>query len=156
MQAKKYIAGILLGSLLLSGCASNPMVAIYNDNERIASTSNSYNLDHVEQELTDGQLTASVERLEGMETIWTYSSDTDKEISISYDINIFSGVLKIVLITPDGEVNIIEEYSAGTQEFAQSILNVQSGNNRIKLVAGKDTKFDIEISIEEGEFSEIG
>ena len=156
MQAKKHIAGILLGSLLLSGCASNPMVAIYNDNERIASTSNSYNLDHVEQEIMDGQLTASVERLEGMETIWTYSSDTDKEISISYDINIFSGVLKIVLITPDGEVNIIEEYSAGTQEFAQSILNVQSGNNRIKLVAGKDTKFDIEISIEEGEFSEIG
>ena len=38
----------------------------------------------------------------------------------------------------------------------QSTLNVESGNNRIKIVAGKNTKFDIEISIQEGEFKELG
>jgi len=35
-------------------------------------------------------------------------------------------------------------------------LNVESGNNRIKIVAGENTKFDIEISIQEGEFKELG
>ena len=38
----------------------------------------------------------------------------------------------------------------------QSKLNIQDGKNRIKLVADKDTKFDIEVSITEGDFSRIG
>ena len=38
----------------------------------------------------------------------------------------------------------------------QSTLNIQDGENRIKLVADKDTKFDIEVSITEGDFSRIG
>lgn len=156
MKNIKYIAGALLGSLLLTGCADNPMTAVYNNNERIASSSNSYNLDHVEQELSDGQIQASVERLEGMETVWTYASDTDQEVPISYSMNVYSGKLKIVLITPDGEVDIIEECTANASASAEGTLNVQNGNNRIKLVADKDTKFDIEISIEEGDFSKIG
>lgn len=41
-------------------------------------------------------------------------------------------------------------------EPVQSTLNVESGNNRIKIVAGENTKFDIEISIQEGEFKELG
>lgn len=156
MKKKKIVVGTLLTTILLAGCAINPAVAVYDNNEKIASESNTFNLDAVEQEIKDGQMTANVERMEGMEIIWSYSSEEDREVDITYNLNVYSGKLKMVLITPDGEVNVIEECDTEMAEPLQSALNVQSGENRIKLVAGKDTKFDMEVSISEGEFLKIG
>lgn len=62
--------------------------------------------------------------------------------------------MKLVLINPEGDVSIIAECDTEMSEPIQSTLNVESGNNRIKIVAGENTKFDIEISIQEGEFKE--
>lgn len=156
MKKKKIVVGTFLTTILLAGCAINPAVAVYDNNEKIASESNTFNLDAVEQEIKDGQMTANVERMEGMEIIWSYSSEEDREVDITYNLNVYSGKLKMVLITPDGEVNVIEECDTEMAEPLQSALNVQSGENRIKLVAGKDTKFDMEVSISEGEFLKIG
>ena len=156
MKKKKIVVGTLLTTILLAGCAINPAVAVYDNNEKIASESNTFNLDAVEQEIKDGQMTANVERMEGMEIIWSYSSEEDREVDITYNLNVYSGKLKMVLITPYGEVNVIEECDTEMAEPLQSALNVQSGENRIKLVAGKDTKFDMEVSISEGEFLKIG
>lgn len=47
-------------------------------------------------------------------------------------------------------VSVIAECDSEMQEPAQSVLNVETGNNRIKLVAGKEIKFDIDVSISEG------
>lgn len=156
MKNKKIVVGTLLTTILLAGCAMNPAVAVYDNNEKIASESNTFNLDAVEQEIEDGQMTANVERMEGMETIWAFSSEEDKEIDITYNLSVYSGKLKMALITPDGEVNVIEECDTEMAEPLKSTLNIQSGENRIKLVAGRDTKFDMEVSIAEGEFYKIG
>lgn len=156
MKCKKIIAVTLLTTILLVACAVNPAVAVYDNNEKIASESNTFNLDAVEQEIEDGQMTANVERMEGMETIWAFSSEEDKEIDITYNLSVYSGKLKMALITPDGKVNVIEECDTEMTEPLKSTLNIQSGENRIKLVAGRDTKFDMEVSIAEGEFYKIG
>lgn len=156
MKINKIIAGTLLVIVLFTGCEINPAVAVYDNNEKIASESNTFNLDAVEQEIKDGQMTANVESMEGMETIWSFSSKEDKEVDITYYLNVYSGRLKMVLISPDGELNIIEECDAETPGLLQSTLNIQSGVNRIKLVADKDTKFDIEVNIAEGDFLKIG
>lgn len=156
MKSKKLIVGTLWASILLAGCAMNPAVAVYDNNEKIASESNTFNLDAVEQEIKNGQMTANVERMEGMETIWSFSSEEDKKVDITYNLSVYSGKLKMALITPDGEVNVIEECDTEMVEPLQSTLNIQSGENRIKLVADKDTKFDMEVSIAEGEFYKIG
>ena len=70
-------------------------------------------------------------------------------------INVSSGKMKLALINPKGDVSIIAECDTEMSEPIQSTLNVESGNNRIKIVAGENTKFDIEISIQEGEFKEL-
>ena len=156
MNINKTILGTFLITVLLAGCAVNPAVAVYDNNEKIASESNTFNLDAVEQEIMDGQMTANVERMEGMETIWSYSSEKDEEVDITYRLSVYSGKLKMALITPDGEVCIIEECDTEMIEPLQSTFNIQTGVNRIKLVASKDTRFDMEVSIAEGDFCKIG
>lgn len=147
---------LFLCTFLLTGCTTNPMAAIYNDNDKIASDTNSYNLGDVMQEIKDGTLTAYVERLEGMDTIWSYTSETEQEIDITYHFNVYSGKIKMVLISPNGEVNTIAEYKSEMKEPIQSVLTIKSGENRIKLVGDLNTKFDIQVSILQGEFKEIG
>ena len=54
------------------------------------------------------------------------------------------------------EISIIRECDSEMEAPVQNKLNIQDGKNRIKLVADKDTKFDIEASITEGDSSRIG
>ena len=156
MKIRRNIIGMILICTLFAGCASNPMVAIYDNSERIASNTNTFNLDAVDQEISDGKMSASVERMEGMDTIWSFSSEENIEVDIIYNISVYSGKLKMVFISPDGEINIIRECDSKMEAPVQNTLNIQDGENRIKLVADKDTKFDIEVSIKEGDFSRIG
>lgn len=94
--------------------------------------------------------------MEGMDTIWVFDAEEDKSLEITYIINVSSGKMKLVLINPKGDVSIIAECDTEMSEPIQSTLNIESGNNRIKIVAGANTKFDIDISIQEGEFKELG
>ena len=147
---------VLLVVSLMMGCSTNPMIAIYDNEQKIASDTNSYNLDEVEQTLENGHFVASAEKMEGMDTIWTFESEDEKSVDITYSINVTSGKLKMVLINSNGEVHVISECDYEMDEPIQEILDVGKGNNRIKIVAGKNTKFDIDISIPEGEFKELG
>ena len=91
-----------------------------------------------------------------MDTIWVFDAEEDTSLDITYTLNVFSGKMKLVLINPKGDVSIIAECDTEMSEPIQSTLNIESGNNRIKIVAGANTKFDIDISIQEGEFKELG
>lgn len=156
MKTKKIIGAALTAIFLATGCASNPMAAVYDDDTAIASDTNTYNLYIDGQTSADGHFTASVEKMEGMDTIWVFEAQEAASIDITYAIQVSSGKMKLVLINPEGEVSIITECDSEMAEPMQSSLNVGSGNNRIKIVADENTKFDIDISIPDGEFKKLG
>ena len=150
MKIKRMLATGMLVVCLMTGCA-NPMAAIYDNDIKIASNINSYNRNNYYQTTEDWHFTASVEKMEGMDTIWVFDAEEDKVLDITYTINVSAGKMKLVLINPKGDVSIIAECDTEMSEPIHSTLNVESGNNRIKIVAGENTKFDIEFSIQEGE-----
>ena len=150
MKIKRMLATGMLVVCLMTGCA-NPMAAIYDNDIKMASNINSYNRNNYKQTTEDGHFTASVEKMEGMDTIWVFDAEEDKVLDITYTINVSAGKMKLVLINPKGDVSIIAECDTEMSEPIHSTLNVESGNNRIKIVAGENTKFDIEFSIQEGE-----
>ena len=153
---KKIFGVVLITLCLVTGCASNTMTAIYNNDKKIASDTNTYNLNNVEQTLDDGHFTANVDKMEGMDTIWFLDAKEDKELDMTYTLNVISGKAKLVLINPKGEVSVIEECDSEMTAPIKSNLNIENGENRIKIVADKNTKFDIDVSISEGEFKELG
>ena len=155
MKNRKIIGAALLTVCLLTGCASNSTVDVYDSDKKIASDTNTYNLVNYEQTLDDRHFTASVEKMEGMYTIWSFNATEDTAVDITYSLNVFAGKMKLVLINDDGEVTVVTECDFEMTEPVEHILNVESGNNRIKIVADENTKFDIDISISEGEFEEF-
>lgn len=156
MRIKRLLCAELITVCLIAGCASNPMVAVYDNDIKIASSTNTYNLINYDQTTENGHFTANVEKMEGMDTLWVFDAEEDVFLDITYTLNVYSGKVKLVLINPTGDVSIIAECDTEMAEPFQSTLNVESGNNRIKIVAGENTKFDIDISIPEGEFKELG
>lgn len=157
MGKKKYIAILLLTAMLLTGCIKNYITSIYNDNEKISSSTNSYNLE-VEENIDGQQFKASIKKIEGMDTIWTYESDEDMELEMTYLLNVKSGKLKLVLIYPDNSVtNLIETTNkSDISSYATNKLQIKKGLNRIKIVAGKDTSAEFDITIPYGNFEELG
>jgi len=156
MNVKKMFGAALTAVCLITGCASNPMVAVYDNDYKIASENNTYSLDNVDQTTEDGHFTASVEKMEGMDTIWVLDAEKDAALDITYTLHVFSGKMKLVLINAKGEISMIAECDTEMKEPVQSTLNIEKGNNRIKIVADENTKFDIDLSISEGSFKNLG
>ncbi len=156
MKIRKIFGATLITVCLITGCAANPMVAVYDNDQKIASDTNTYNLDKVDQTTEDGHFTASVEKMEGMDTIWVLDAEKDTTLDVTYTLNVFSGKVKLVLINSKDEIAIIAECDTEMTEPVQGTLNIKKGNNRIKIVADENTKFDIDISISEGDFKNLG
>ncbi len=156
MKNIKIISVALITVCLLVGCASDSTVDVYDSNKKIASDTNTYNLTNYEQNVDDRHFTASVEKMEGMDTIWCFDATEDTTIDITYSIKVFSGKMKLVLINRKGEVSVVAECDFEMAEPVQNMLNIERGDNRIKIVADENTKFDIDISISDGKFEELG
>ena len=153
----KKITFILVVVLLVStGCSSSKIRSIYNNDDKIASNSNSYNLSEDEQEIVGKRFSGKVE-FEGMDTIWTYESEDDIEIEMTYLLKLKKGKAKLVLISPDGSLtNTIEvNKDSVLEDYAVNKLSIKKGLNRIKLVAA-NAKIEFDISIDYGTFSELG
>lgn len=156
MKTKNLFATVLAVVFLITGCVDSSRFDVYDDDQKIASTSNSFNLTNVYQASEDGHFTASVEKMKGMDTLWSIDAEEGITLDITYTLNVSSGKAKLVLINPDGELSIIAECSSEMTEPAQSVLNLEKGKSRIKLVATDKAKFDIELSISEGKFEKLG
>lgn len=158
MNRKKYIIVIAIVSMFLIGCSKNYMTSIYDNNEKISSDTNSFNLDIKEQSIEDQQFKGQIKKIEGMDTVWSYESEEDKLLDITYLINVTSGKLKLVLISPDNSVtNIIEQTEKSDMtNSATNNLDIKKGLNRIKIVGDKDTVADLDIKIIQGDFKELG
>ena len=141
---------------LITGCGRNPMLAVYDNDAKIASNTNTYSLINYEQVQSDLHFTASVEKMEGMDTIWVFDAEEDTAVDITYKLNVSSGKMKLVLINPEKEVSVIAECDSGMEDFVSDTLDIKKGNNRIKIVAGENTQFDIDFTISHGGLKELG
>lgn len=156
MKNKKMLSVALVAICLMTGCVSNPTVVDYDNDKKIASDTNTFNLVNYEQTIEDRHFIASVEKMEGMDTIWSFDAAEDTTLDITYSLKVFSGKMKLVMINHKGEALVVAECDTEMTEPIQKTLNIQSGNNRIKIVADENTKFDIDICIPEGEFEKLG
>ena len=147
---------ILLLSALLSGCSPNPAAELYDNESAITSDSNTYNLDGITQQVVDDTYEVTVEKMEGMDTVWSFDSDYEDEITVSYSVSLQSGRLKLVLISPDGTLTTLVECSPDMGRNGEETISIIPGENRIKIVTAEDTEFTLDLSIPEGEFQELG
>ena len=153
---RKMIVGTLLVVFLLSGC-SNAMADIYDNESKITSDTNSFNLDGIEQEIEGNSYNATIEKMEGMDTVWTLDTEEETTVDISYDITLYNGKVKVVIVSPDDELTILAECISNQDDSSNTTsLALTQGEYRIKIVAGEDTKFDISLSISDGSFHELG
>lgn len=144
------LAAVCTAACILAGCGTNPMLAIYNNDAKIASNTNTYSLTNVEQVHSDLHFTASIGKMEGMDTVWVFDAEEDTAVDITYQLNVSSGKAKLVLINPEKEVSVIVECDSKMEEPVQETLDIRKGNNRIKIVAGENTQFDIDFTISQG------
>ena len=156
MKAGKLLGAVLVMVCVAAGCGFNPMFAVYDDNAKIAGDTNTYNLSNYEQVQSDLHFTASVGKMEGMDTIWVLDAEEDMTVDITYQLSVFSGKMKLVLIDPEKEVSVIVECDSEMEETVQSTLDVKKGNNRIKIVAAENTQFDIDMTLSAGGLKELG
>lgn len=155
-KSRKLFGVVLVVVCLITGCGRNPMLAVYDNDAKIASDTNTYSLINYEQVQSDLHFTASVEKMEGMDTIWVFDAEEDTAVDITYKLNVSSGRMKLVLISPEKEVSVIAECDSGMEDFVSDTLDIKKGNNRIKIVAGENTKFDIDFLISHGGLKELG
>ncbi len=148
--------GVLLLSSMFVACGSNPMAAIYENDSKIASEGNSFNYyEDIEQSVETSSFTASVDGMDGMDTVWTYDAATDSEIPIDFRIILNTGDVKIVFISPDGELDTIAECTEETAMEGTKTVSVKQGENRIKIVSRDKAEFDISLNIDEGSFEKL-
>ena len=154
----KRIAVSLMAAvtMLCSACASS-VDAVYNSHVKISGPSNTYNLNNDVQTIDDQDYEGVME-FGGMGTVWTYDASAEEEIDISYQLSVSEGDAKLVMISPDGTLTILVENTSQSQQEEIEAVNVkiQKGENRIKLVATDQSKLELLLSAEVGEFHEIG
>lgn len=156
MKTAKRFGSVLAVVCMIVGCGVNPMLSIYDDDTRIASTLNTYNIMNCEQVQSDLHFAASVGKMEGMDTVWVFDAEEDTAVDITYRINVSSGKMKLVWIDPENEVSIIAECDSEMEDSVQETLHIKKGNNRIKIVAGENTQFDVDFTISHGGLKELG
>lgn len=156
-KGKSLILAVLLMGCL-TACASNPMTAVYNDDAKIASQSNTYNLINCEQDIEGQNYKANIEKIEGMDTVWTYEATEDETVELTYFVSVYSGKVKLVLIAPDNSLTVITEMTPETksEDVQTCMLDLQQGENRIKIVGAENTKVDVDLTIPKGNFCELG
>ncbi len=157
---QKFITFILLLILTFSfvACNNTSKYDVFNDNKKIASHDNNFFISNYYQRIEGKSFDCLVENMSGMDTIWSFNSTQDKELEISYLINVNKGKVKLVLISPDNSISNIVEISdmSDLKDFAISKMNIKKGLNRIKIVVTEDSKFIFRIKISEGQFSKLG
>lgn len=155
-KVKALIAiGFLLG---LTACASYSPAAIYDNEAKIATNSNSYSMVNSEQKILNQDYEGFIGKFEGTDTLWTYEAPQDEAVDLSHFVTIYRGKMKLVLITPDDSVTTIAEFvPENNQDSAQTtVVQLKSGKNKIKVVGGEDAQFDMQLSIPVGKLETLG
>ncbi|WP_291580319.1 50S ribosomal protein L7ae [Clostridium sp. UBA6640] len=141
---------------LLIGCGDNFMDRVYNDDDKIASDSNTFGVDESDETIEEGIYKGKL-KLSGSGTIWIYESDEDFDLQVPYTLSVKSGKAKLVLISPNNTVATLVENTAksSVEENTALTIPIKKGINRIKLVGYKKADIELELHIEKGEFKKI-
>ena len=159
MKKKKSIClTAAAAAVLISGCVMNTGARVYDSDRAIASSSNSYNLSNYTGGQNGNTVSGTAEKLEGMDTVWRYEADEEKEVTMSWKLNVSSGKAKFVLIDPDGELTILTECLAGeeSEQSSSGTFEIKQGENRVKLVGAENTSLEYEFTADESEVSSFG
>ena len=120
----------LAAGIMITGCAftMNPGKRFYDNEKGIAGQTNSYNL-------TNNTVSGSAEKMEGMDTIWNYTSPDDTEVTLSWKLSVSSGKAKLVLIDPDGNLSTLVECeaSAGGEQNGSGTFEIKKKRERTGL-----------------------
>lgn len=154
----KIIIIASLTIMLVSGCALNTGVRVYNNEKALAADYSSYNLINFSSSQSGNTVSGSAEKLEGMDTIWKYDADELTEVNISFSLTVTSGKAKLVYVDPDGTVSTLLECSTGENagQSESETLKVKEGENRIRLVGAEGTGLEYEFTADKGEVETFG
>lgn len=156
MIKKVLIFLLCLSAFLLISCYGYRFADVYDNERLIASRINSYSLTGVSQQTQDSSCTVSVDIMEGMNTLWSCRTQEDQTpVQFSLHITMYSGTLKVVLISPDRALTTLSETS-GQQQWENSMeVPLEKGQSRIKLVTGEDTSFQLTLTCSQGSFHDL-
>lgn len=150
------LLGVIVSSIIISGCGLNYMSYLYSNNKKISSD-NSFSANNTKQTLDEHGYVGKLE-FEGVDTIWSYNTETDTEVEISYLLSVTKGKAKLVLIKPDGEVEIIFESKDNNKQSKTNStkLSLTKGENKIKLVAKDNANIELKIDASKGDLYKVG
>lgn len=151
----KKIGTICLAVILLLAITGCDM-EVYNDDSKIVSDSNSYSGTNISQVTTDHRLKAKVGKMTGMNTIWEYDAFGEDDLNADYGLLVKKGKVKMVFISPEDEIEIIAELTEPGETGGVKSLPIKDGENRIKIVASGEAKFEYFLEIPKGEMEELG
>jgi len=145
----------LAAGIMITGCAftMNPGKRFYDNEKGIAGQTNSYNLTNYSGSQDENTVSGSAEKMEGMDTIWNYTSPDNTEVNLSWKLSVSSGKAKLVLIDPDGNLSTLVECeaSAGGEQNGSGTFEIKKGENRVKLVGAEETSLEFEFTADKGD-----
>lgn len=153
---KKIIATVILCLFIVLASGCGDMNAIYDDNDEIIKSGDSYSSSSAGTNKVGRDLSVSSAAITGSRTIWRYNAGSDGDVTFSYLLSVTGGgKAKLVLITPDNEVIILVENTdnSTSSEMQSQTITLKKGNNRIKLVGYEAPKFDLKFSVDVGKVS---
>lgn len=143
--------------LIFTGCGVNTMSALYSNDSKISSDTNSFNLNEEEQRIDNQEYIGQLQ-FEGMDTIWKYDAEEDINVEISYNLSVTGGKAKLVLIYPEGKLEtIVENKDNKIQEQEENTtLALKEGNYTIKLVGANKAQIDLRFKASAGNLHTVG
>lgn len=138
MNKRVMFSVILILAVVLAGCGvKQEQKEMYNSNQAIAGSGDSYSYGNRSGEVTAESADIEFTKFYGSDTIWTIEAEQDSKVNIEYQQSMKDGEFKIVLITPDGNVQVVAENRAE----GETELILPKGKNVVKFVGrGGDGK----------------
>jgi len=138
--------------VLVAGCSINDL---YNNTKALQKDSNTYNLDD-ESQRVEGQMYEGSITFEGFSTIWSYEVGETTEINFNINMESNSGRAKIILLKPDGEIEVLIEHDADSMTSNEVFsLKLEPGLSRIRVAAADKAEIKLVTTCEYGEFNII-
>ncbi len=142
----QIVACIALCAVLV-GCNTDFAKTDYNDDAKIARDADQC------VQLVSTQLTVNENfkytcgQFDGRLEVWKKNIKDNNEISLDIELSVKEGNAKVVLVNPDGKVQVLAECADGETSVSVTDLqlSLKSGKNRIKVV-GYECK-DLEVKM---------